>query len=1086
MKKKFSLLISCILILNASGTVFADDIAADTAKTEQSVTATENSEKSDSEAADVKNEESAATAENVINLYVDKSKTGEENTYANLSSAISAADSLDKSKNQVIINIAGGTYDLFDTITLKSNNGGSEEYPLIIKAEDGKQVVFEAGKRVSGTKITNKDKQYSRFPNTSRNHIYKIDLSTMNVDIGKVQSSTYPNMAASDAANFGGLAELVYDGELMTEARYPNIGTVKTAAASSNNTVQFVENIPNAAAWKFDENTRFTAVESNGYIFLGGTINGYDPTTKRFSWTQNRAGGGEVSSGARVSLRNAPDFIDQPGEYCIDVAGKAIYFYPPDETMSHETRLMCFKQPLVKFDKAKNIVIEGITFQNASETGVVFEEASNCTLKKCTLKNVSGTGIKVNASSGIKIESTTVHDIGLAAIQFRNGGNHKNLVSSGNVVDNCDIYAVGRLSQVAGRGVGISYETGTTVKNSRVHDVTHEGIVLERGTNCIIENNEIYDCVNDTYDAGAIYSGGAQVQGVGNVYKNNYIHDIRLSADANGGAVVGLYWDDQIAGQTSEGNIFANNAFGMLIGGGDWNTINNNIFYKSNASLTYDSRGQGWQKGADATPFLGTITSEIGNNNALWNTTFPYIAKLYDYAKSNNIDKISVPDEATVTNNLILKTGEMSLADSVKENALKIADNYKAPETEEVIKFEDPDNFNFNYSKDTKISQIPDFEYIDFSNIGMREEKNLGKAQLLAPKNGAENVEGNNVVLSWKDSAGANKYRLQISMDKEFEALIYDEIIKGKRVQLDNLKYNKTFYWRVQPVVSSKSENGGLFSDCFEFRTARSEAKDTKELSKLLSDLGNGWKKVTEGKRAGMYQTGAINELAQTVDEAETVLYNSASKMYEVKNVSAKLKNAITAFDDKMNIEAVDLGGWIKDQSNWKINGGNSFENGMLCLGKGHDNAVYSGQQLSRSQLLKFKAKFDLAGYEGWGFNQESDYAYFWGSTGYSIVIKRDVFEVQKRAKVNGAVQTGIVKTFANEESICTSGVWYTVETGVVSTVMGPRIIVKIDGKTVVDYVDTADVTCDELGYFSFLDASGSTGTYLAPADYTE
>ncbi len=164
----------------------------------------------------------------------------------------------------------------------------------------------------------------------------------------------------------------------------------------------------------------------------------------------------------------------------------------------------------------------------------------------------------------------------------------------------------------------------------------------------------------------------------------------------------------------------------------------------------------------------------------------------------------------------------------------------------------------------------------------------------------------------------------------------------------------------------------------------------------------------------------------------------------------------------------------------------NSFENGMLCLGKGHDNAVYSGQQLSRSQLLKFKAKFDLAGYEGWGFNQESDYAYFWGSTGYSIVIKRDVFEVQKRAKVNGAVQTGIVKTFANEESICTSGVWYTVETGVVSTVMGPRIIVKIDGKTVVDYVDTADVTCDELGYFSFLDASGSTGTYLAPADYTE
>ena len=116
----------------------------------------------------------ASKAENAVNLYVDRSKVGEANTYANLSTAISAADSIDKSKNQVIITVAGGTYDLNDTITFKSTNGGSSEYPLIIKAEDGKQVIFEAGKRMSGTKITNKDKQYSRFPNSSKNHIFKI------------------------------------------------------------------------------------------------------------------------------------------------------------------------------------------------------------------------------------------------------------------------------------------------------------------------------------------------------------------------------------------------------------------------------------------------------------------------------------------------------------------------------------------------------------------------------------------------------------------------------------------------------------------------------------------------------------------------------------------------------------------------------------------------------------------------------------------------------------------------------------------------------------------------------------------------
>ena len=135
---------------------------------------------------------------------------------------------------------------------------------------------------------------------------------------------------------------------------------------------------------------------------------------------------------------------------------------------------------------------------------------------------------------------------------------------------------------------------------------------------------------------------------------------------------------------------------------------------------------------------------------------------------------------------------------------------------------------------------------------------------------------------------------------------------------------------------------------------------------------------------------------------------------------------------------------------------------------------------------MKFKAKFDLTNYQGWGFNQEDLDQPFWNSTGYSIVIKRNAFEVQKRYKHDGRVDTSIIKTFSNEESICTSDVWYTIETGVLSTILGPRIIVRIDGKTAVDYVDTSDTPADEIGYFSFLDSSGTTGLYIAGSDYTE
>lgn len=71
---------------------------------------------------------------------------------------------------------------------------------------------------------------------------------------------------------------------------------------------------------------------------------------------------------------------------------------------------------------------------------------------------------------------------------------------------------------------------------------------------------------------------------------------------------------------------------------------------------------------------------------------------------------------------------------------------------------------------------------------------------IIEPCDGTLEVEGNNAVLSWKDAGGADRYRVRISLDKTMKALIYDEVITGRSVQLDSLKYGKTFYWTVQPT----------------------------------------------------------------------------------------------------------------------------------------------------------------------------------------------------------------------------------------------------------------------------------------------
>lgn len=81
--------------------------------------------------------EETAEPENVINLYVNPKNAGEENTYRNINQAIEAVKGLDRTKNQVIVNIEGGTYDITTPIVFDKGSAGSSEYPVIYRRKNG-------------------------------------------------------------------------------------------------------------------------------------------------------------------------------------------------------------------------------------------------------------------------------------------------------------------------------------------------------------------------------------------------------------------------------------------------------------------------------------------------------------------------------------------------------------------------------------------------------------------------------------------------------------------------------------------------------------------------------------------------------------------------------------------------------------------------------------------------------------------------------------------------------------------------------------------------------------------------------------
>ena len=1027
--------------------------------------------------------------ENVINLYL-KPRKGEgdgADTFTSLESVLSAIKGYDKSKNQIVVNISGGTYNIAAAAEITDSISGSEKYPVVFRAEKGAAPVFDAGTPLTATPIKSSDAMYKKFPASVRNKLYKIDLSAYKAD----QLFGIRNGADASIGSYMTILQLVSDNTMLPIASYPDlkystVNQVRTVDSKAQYTL--TEEIKSIGQWTVNGYGFVKAISNYGYTD-GQTL--YDGINSDGFIKSNGCQIEHFSNGARVRFYNIPEILDQPGEYYFDPAEKVAYIYPAGNKFNAALKMLTLDTPLVTVTNARNIIFDGLTFVNGSNDGISMKDASNVKFKNCTVKNMKGNGFILNGCQNVTLDSCTISNLGLRGISLVNGGNLKKLINSNNIIENCDIYSLGSLSPIQGTGINGLYEVGAIIRNNRIHDTTAQAIFLSYGSNgTLIENNEFYNNVNDTYDAGAVYFGGGSTFGCyGNVAKNNYFHNIKLGQYANYGNTVALYWDDQTSGHSAIGNIFADNSLCMLVGGGDDETIKENIFYNSSGSLSYDNRGEGWQKyGNTVDGIISEYESTVGADNKELNEKYPGMAIKYGYAKANNLDKICVPDRAVIKDNLIMGSGSMSVANSAISNALEYKNNVK--EDSDYIKFTDPSNFDFSYDKDTKLDELPEFEYIDFSKIGLKESKSLGKTEIIAPANDEKNIEGSDVVLSWKNCNGADKYRVQISMNKQFTEKIFDDVVLGERFKCGYVKYNKTFYWRVKAVKSSKAESGdGEWSDIYSFTTARSEKKDTTELDKLISSLGNGWRRVKEGEKPGTYKEGAIENFSKVVDEAETVLYDNASKMFEVKMVTEKLKNAIGEFNDKYNCEIVELGDWLKDRSNWYMTnasaGGN--DNSVIKLSKQNQDAAYLGAQPTRGQLVKFKAKLDLSNFQAFAYNMQEGTGPFWNDLGYSLVIKRDCIEVQRRSVVNGVTQSGVIDVFNNNENILTGDVWYTIETGLLSSTMGPRILLKVNGKTVLDWTDTSkEGVISDLGYFGFEDGSQQTGMFIAGSSYEE
>jgi Right handed beta helix region len=434
--------------------------------------------------------------------------------------------------------IRAGTYR--ETIT--PANSGIPSAPIAFQPYDGESVTISGADVISGWSV------YSGA-------IY--ESSNMNWDLGQ------------------GRNQIFVDGQMMTEARWPNTGTDLlrptwgvAIGGTSDETHSFGSPIDPAERWSITDpalnqpagfwNGAFVTHMSNtGWYAQSGIVTSSTPGNITFSLIANRYG---VGAGTRYYLWGKLAALDTAREWFYDPSVSSLYLWMPagDSPSSHTVEA---KRRLYAFDlsgksninigafnifastittdmNSSQIVIDGINAAYPShfaalnrigqfagwDTGIILK-GSNNTLKNCTVAYSAGNGVDI-VGTNHKVTNCIIHNVSYS------------LASSG-----IHIHSRGgsRLGLVGfpNSGHEISYNTLYNSALSMLSQNYAQGLK--------IVHNHMYNAGLQGGDLGFIYTWGTDGGGTEIAY--NLLHDAITNPSGSGkfappGWGIGIYLDN--------------------------------------------------------------------------------------------------------------------------------------------------------------------------------------------------------------------------------------------------------------------------------------------------------------------------------------------------------------------------------------------------------------------------------------------------------------------------------------------------------------------------------------------------------------
>lgn len=624
-----------------------------------------------------------------------------ESPFGSIEYAVSAAKELkDSGEDNVAVYIREGKYSL-SGLSLNNNNSG-----IAISGYPGEEVILSGSKELDSSAfslVTENDGAYGRLLDSAKGKVYKCDLS----EFGVTSAGVMPSIRLF--ASYGQFDVITVNGKKLHNARYPNEGyeSIKNSISCSDDVMKFKYSGTRAERWKNAEDVWLMGYWRYGWAQDNVKVSSIDTLLNIITTEgQSQYGLTATAPGGRYYAYNLLEELDTEDEWYIDKNTNTLYLYSENGLQDAEIRIDENSNTFINVNNASDISLRNLIIEDVKGCGINVTNGENISVKDCVLRNMAADAVNITGTNcGVK--NCEIYNVDGGGITL-DGGNRNLLLSSGNYAKNNGIHDYALEYRVYRPGIRMN-GVGAIVANNEIYNAPHSA-VMYNGNEHTVEYNYIHDCLTETADAGAIYSG-QDFLSHGTVIRYNYIKNIDKDSDPTYGYAVGIYFDDYYAGGEAYGNIMNNVDLGFLLGGGRNNVFKHNIIMnapsESKTAILGDRRdADSWKSSRES---ILAKTDDIDYLNEVWKEKYPETTNLKE-------DNPELPKYNDVSDNVIYRHGECNIEDVIKTYGTV---NNNISISSDDLGFVDEAGGNFKLKKDSIIfTVIPGFEDIPFEKIG--------------------------------------------------------------------------------------------------------------------------------------------------------------------------------------------------------------------------------------------------------------------------------------------------------------------------------------------------------------------------------